>query len=223
MDAPEHSPDIAAQLASVPGVRVPSTRRGRRAMSEIIDAARSVVVEVGAERASLREIARRAGYSPGALYNHFENKESLINALAMESVQVLGAQLQRAPETPSTPERLMRLGGAYLDFAKTEPERYRLIFDMLAVPSTRWDEFVSHAYPFSLIVQTCAEGLARRELIDRSGRGADALAYGLWSLVHGMVMLSAHHLSSLHDDLAPMHRAALAAHITGISTTEVSP
>ncbi len=192
-------------------------------MGEIIDAARSVVLEVGAEHASLREIARRAGYSPGALYNHFENRESLINALAMESVQVLGAQLQSVPTPGNASDRLMLLAGAYLDFAEREPERYRLVFDLLAVPSARWSEFIVHAYPFSLIVQACAEGLARRELVDRSGRGADALAYGLWSLVHGMVMLSAHHLSSLQDDLTPLRRAAVAAHLAGISTTEVSP
>ncbi len=47
----------------------------RRAL--VLDAARAVFDELGIEGASIREIAKRAGYTPGAIYSYFENKEAM--------------------------------------------------------------------------------------------------------------------------------------------------
>lgn len=58
-------------------------RAGRRqAVSEhkrtlILDAARAIFEEDGLEGASLRAIAARAGYTPAALYFHFDSKEAI--------------------------------------------------------------------------------------------------------------------------------------------------
>ena len=45
---------------------------------EILEAAREVFAERGYQKASMREIARRAGITQAALYYHFENKEDLL-------------------------------------------------------------------------------------------------------------------------------------------------
>jgi AcrR family transcriptional regulator len=75
------------------GVRPPSAARGLResALNEarralILDAARSTFLELGIEGASLREIAKRAGYTPGALYSHFGSREDIYAALLSESL-----------------------------------------------------------------------------------------------------------------------------------------
>ena len=44
----------------------------RRAL--MLDAARVVFDKLGIEGASIREIAKQAGYTPGAIYSYFENK-----------------------------------------------------------------------------------------------------------------------------------------------------
>ena len=49
----------------------PATRR------EILDAARSVFLEDGYERASVRAIARRAGVDPALVYHYFDGKPAL--------------------------------------------------------------------------------------------------------------------------------------------------
>jgi AcrR family transcriptional regulator len=53
----------------------------RRAAAEkrarIIEAAESVFQAEGLEGATLRSIAARAGYTPAALYFHFDSKEAL--------------------------------------------------------------------------------------------------------------------------------------------------
>ena len=52
----------------------------------VLEAARSVFSEFGIERSNIREIAKRAGYTPGALYSYFPNKEAIFVALLDESI-----------------------------------------------------------------------------------------------------------------------------------------
>lgn len=60
----------------------------RRAM--VLDAARAVFVESGLERMSIREIARRAGYTPGAIYAFYDGKQALLAALLEEILDRVG-------------------------------------------------------------------------------------------------------------------------------------
>lgn len=80
----------------VPARAAPSTPRvlreavineARRML--ILDAARSAFFELGLDGASLREIAKRAGYTPGALYSYFGSREEIYAALLGESLQRL--------------------------------------------------------------------------------------------------------------------------------------
>lgn len=64
--------------------------------SAVLDAARSAFLELGLEGASLREIARRAGYTPGALYSYFDSKEAVYGALLGESLERLNGFVQAA-------------------------------------------------------------------------------------------------------------------------------
>lgn len=63
----------------------------RRAL--VLDAARSVFAEKGVEGASIREIARRAGYTAGAIYSYFDSKEAIYAALLAESLERLNAEV----------------------------------------------------------------------------------------------------------------------------------
>ncbi len=66
----------------------------RRAL--VLDAARSVFAEKGVEGASIREIARKAGYTPGAIYSYFDSKEAIYAALLAESLERLNAEVTAA-------------------------------------------------------------------------------------------------------------------------------
>ena len=57
----------------------------------IVEAARRVFEAEGLEGASLRAIAREAGYTVGALYFHFPNKEAVYGAVLEESLDRLAA------------------------------------------------------------------------------------------------------------------------------------
>lgn len=66
----------------------------RRAL--VLDAARSVFTEKGVGGASIREIARRAGYTAGAIYSYFDSKEAIYAALLGESLERLNAEVAAA-------------------------------------------------------------------------------------------------------------------------------
>ncbi len=59
--------------------------------SHILNAATSVFIEFGLEAVSMREIAKRAGYTAGAIYSYFANKEEIYGALLAESLERLNA------------------------------------------------------------------------------------------------------------------------------------
>ena len=64
--------------------------------AHVLDAARRVFAERGVEGASIREIARAAGYTAGALYSYFDSKEAIYAALLAESLDRLQGEVAAA-------------------------------------------------------------------------------------------------------------------------------
>jgi AcrR family transcriptional regulator len=81
------------------GARQQAVADVRRAL--VLAAARSAFFELGLEGASLREIAKRAGYTPGAIYSYFASKEEVYGALLGESLERLNAFVNAAAAPPS--------------------------------------------------------------------------------------------------------------------------
>jgi len=99
----------------------------RRAL--VLDAARSVFAEKGLEGAGIREIARRAGYTPGALYSYFDSKEAIYAALLSESLDRLHAEVAAARAPKGQPHRLLaERANAWFGFYARNPRDLDLGF-----------------------------------------------------------------------------------------------
>ena len=85
---------------ATPEQRRQSLTDTRRAL--VLDAAREVFQQHGLAGANMREIARRAGYTPGAIYSYFDSKESIYGALLAESLERLNAAVAEAVPADST-------------------------------------------------------------------------------------------------------------------------
>lgn len=72
----------------------------------ILQAAREVFAAEGLEGASLRTIAARAGYTPAALYFHFDSKEAIYADLLAASLTALGQRVESAQD--GTPRERFR-------------------------------------------------------------------------------------------------------------------
>jgi len=75
--------------------------------AHVLDAARRVFAERGVDGASIREIAREAGYTAGALYSYFDSKEAIYAALVAESLERLQAEVQAARAVRGQPARTL--------------------------------------------------------------------------------------------------------------------
>lgn len=99
----------------------------RRAL--VLEAARSAFFELGMEKTSIREIAQRAGYTPGAIYSYFSSKEEVYGALLGESLERLHAHMQAALGRRTAPaERLRAAARGFFEFYRTHPHDLDLGF-----------------------------------------------------------------------------------------------
>ena len=66
-------------------------RRGREreeVRHKILDAARELFMAEGAGRVTMRRIAEAIEYSPTAIYNHFQDKDTLLHSLCEDEQRV---------------------------------------------------------------------------------------------------------------------------------------
>jgi AcrR family transcriptional regulator len=68
-------------MQTFPRRRPRGDKRGRTRL-KLLAAARELINEKGYERATLREVAERAGMTSGAIYGNFKNRDELFMALA---------------------------------------------------------------------------------------------------------------------------------------------
>jgi AcrR family transcriptional regulator len=106
----------------------------RKATSElkrglIMDAARRVFEAEGLDGASLRAIAAAAGYTPAALYFHFESKEAIYAEVLRESLDDLRKAVARAVTRAKTPaDRLRSAAMAFFRYYADNPRDLDLGF-----------------------------------------------------------------------------------------------
>jgi AcrR family transcriptional regulator len=90
--------------------------------ARILKAARDVFTAEGLEGASLRAIAARAGYTPAALYFHFESKEAIYAEVLRASLAALGRTVAAAIAEARTPARRLRAAAmAFFAFYADNP------------------------------------------------------------------------------------------------------
>lgn len=143
----------------------------------LTEAARQVA-ERGADRVSLRELARAAGVSHAAPAHHFTDRRGLFTALAAEGFRLLAAALAEAGP------RFVDAALAYVRFALEHPGHYEVMFDKSLLDTSDAE-------------LGAAEGAAGAELSrgvatlsdPRAQADPAAAELAAWSLVHGFSML----------------------------------
>src|SRR5262245_56195694 len=97
--------------------------------SLILDAARKVFEADGLDGASLRAIASAAGYTPAALYFHFDSKEAIYAEVLRGSLGKLGTAVSGATLSVKTPaERLRAAAMAFFSYYDDNPRDLDLGF-----------------------------------------------------------------------------------------------
>jgi AcrR family transcriptional regulator len=101
---------------------------GGKLRLQILAAAGELLDEAGgAEAVTLRAVARRAGIAAPSIYAHFADPQSILLALVQDAFTELSERLSASTD-PDPVGRLRAICAAYLDFAQTRPQRYRVMF-----------------------------------------------------------------------------------------------
>jgi AcrR family transcriptional regulator len=151
----------------------------------LLDAAEELLVEGGVEALSWREIARRAGVSPGAPYHHFADKAALLTALSQRHLDELHRLFQTVVAADQDPlEQLQELGMLYVCYAVEHPAAFRLMFRPEKGSPFGGEVWATPVFSVLLeVVRAC------RERAERPQEETERVAFSAWGLVHGLAAL----------------------------------
>lgn len=176
----------------------------------LVDAGVDLVAEEGTQALTLREIARRTGVSHGAPRRHFPTHLELLSAIAHRGFTDLAARVAEAVGDGGASPRsqLTALGRAYLDFARSRPGMYELMFRHDLLESGRLGLRETSLPLFGMLT----------DLVGRARPGTEArvTAGALWANLHGIAQLwgwGSLQLATGAVDFVPLLRAALDAHL----------
>ncbi len=162
----------------------------------LIDTALELVTEEQDWTFSLREVARRAGVSHHAPYNHFPEKQDLLGAVAAVGFEKLRECMLRAVEGIDAPEALVdRIGRTYVRLGLENPALYRLMFGTALADAGPGDRpTVARAAgdrARAVLEEAIQRGARSGVLAVASDNSQDQIlaALSFWAAVHGLTML----------------------------------
>jgi AcrR family transcriptional regulator len=178
----------------------PSERRFEKNRQAILNAARSIIMEHGVARLSMRTLADLVDYSPAALYKYFKDKDEILDELTSEA-WMLSAEYNRrhmpASEEPVT--MLMQSGTNIYEFAKEYPAQYQLMMSSTRTSPKSLEEFMEHEN-FKGLRTLLAQSTDSGQLRLPEGFTPDLLAFALWFLIHGASILRGSLMREFGDD-----------------------
>ena len=103
-------------------------REARRA--QIIGAARRIAELEGWPSVTVRRLSDEISYSQPVLYGHFESREGILAAVAIEGFQEIGLALEKARKRAKPGKIVEAIATAYLEFAASSPALYEVMFSL---------------------------------------------------------------------------------------------
>ena len=153
---------------------------------KILDAARELFMAEGYERVTMRRIADAIEYSPTTIYNHFQDKDDLVNALCHEEFAQLLSALDPSVRSADPVEEIRQIGAAYAAFGLANPNHYRFMF----MTPVRYGEGHQVSEPgqqsFGLLRKAVARAIETGAFVKGD---VDTIAQVLWASIHGAVAL----------------------------------
>jgi len=156
----------------------------------ILSASLGLIETEGLSALSMREVARRAGVSHQAPYNHFVDREAILGALAQDGFAILASSIEREREKASPSDFLSRLRAAfraYVEFACSYPAHFRLMFrpelvDLDNCPGALAEGDRAFTYLIDGVREALLAGLPAEP-------SHDAVTALIWSTAHGLSCL----------------------------------
>src|SRR5246127_5064800 len=153
-------------------------KQARRA--QIISAARRIAELEGWSNVTVRRLSDEISYSQPVLYAHFESREGILAAVAIEGFQELGLALEKAQKRVQRGNTVESVAAAYLEFAASSPALYEVMFSMnLSVPFDDAATPPELRFAFSQLLALFEEQSSKPEVLSEL----------FWATLHGVAEL----------------------------------
>jgi len=165
--------------------------------SALLDAAADLLETAGPNALSVRRIATAAHVAPMGVYNHFDGKHGVVEALWVDAFDRLRVTMESLAEVADPGDALVEGFRRYRALALEHPMAYRLMFlDTVAgfepSPEAAW----SAALSFEALVTAVRRAMAAGAVATGD---AVQMAQVVWAAVHGWVSLELDGLIFLAD------------------------
>lgn len=167
----------------------------RTSHAAIVDAGRDLIEESGIAGLTMQSVAQRVGVRAPSLYKRIRDRDALVEAVAVATLDDLTARLEASDRS------LESLARVYRAFAHERPEGFRLMFGT-AAPQERLDRAglavvesaadvagPAHALDAARLLTAWVTGFVHMELAGAFRLGGDvdaAFDYGLAALLRGL-------------------------------------
>jgi len=186
------------------GIQERRQRERQLRRSQILDAARHLLIQKGISNTSVSDIAHDAEVSVGTVYLYFRNKEEILSAIHEEGMRLLRDRISGAIAAgEDAVTRLKNIGNAYRDFGADGKSHFDAFSYILAFPGvlfadeSRLSLGEDGSQILDMVARVISDGTDRKIF-----RDVDARKYAIlmWSTLHGILQLR-----KVSDLLSPDH------------------
>jgi AcrR family transcriptional regulator len=154
-------------------------KQARRA--QIVSAARRIAELEGWSNVTVRRLSDEISYSQPVLYSHFESRDGILSAVAIEGFQEIGLALEKARKRTKRGSTVESVAVAYLEFAASSPALYEAMFSLsLNVPFGEAATPPEMHFAFAQLL----------ELFPGQGSKSEVLSELFWASLHGIAELT---------------------------------
>ncbi|MCF8027750.1 MAG: TetR/AcrR family transcriptional regulator [Desulfobacteraceae bacterium] len=171
-------------------------RRQREKMqrrTQILNAARALLLKEGFSRTSVNKISKKAELSIGSIYFYFTNKAEIFASLQQEGLEILHTYLVSETEGVADPRVQLQKGAeAYYQFSRAHKDYFDVINYFLSSPQVFFSEDVNRTIGSKgLLILEQIAGIIRQgndqKVFDEPCPNNFAVFF--WSSLHGLVQI----------------------------------
>ena len=177
----------------------------------------------GADGVSMRQLADALGCSPMTPYRYFRNKDEILAAVRTAAFDRFAAALEDAARKTRGDLRAAgeATGEAYVRFALSDPDAYRLMFDLSQPHPERYPELVRASDRARHVMSAALEALVKAGIF---AGDPQLLGHVFWATLHGLIVLHLAGKLPAKPDFRAIQREAMRLLVAGArSGAAVSP
>lgn len=154
---------------------------------KILKATEEIIKDQGLDNVSIRKVAKKVGYTPGSIYQYFDNKDALIYELMKTGYQRIINAISIPVSSDCIENQIKYKLANYIETALKMPEYYKAIMlseDEVILKNTSIFSDDNKA-ALSVLKEMIQEGIDNDEFIKES---TDVLLRYIWLSVYGLTI-----------------------------------